>query len=150
MALPANPDRAASDRRFRLLVALGVAVAAAAMIAAIVRTSTDEDTPPTASGKRTVVEHLIPLNRAEVLRQAELGVDLAPGYEGTLIVNDLEIPQDELRLVPEQNQVFFTPGEGKVIEELPAGRNCVVALAWRSEVGRGPDDERTTWCFDVT
>ncbi len=150
MALLANPDRPASDRRFRLLVGLGLLVAAGAMLAAVLATDTDEDTPPTQSGSRTVVEHLIPRNGAEVLRQAELGVDLAPGYEGTLIVNGTEIPSDQLRLVPEQHQVFFTPGEGKVIEELPAGRTCVVALAWRSAVGRGPDDERTRWCFDVT
>lgn len=150
MAVPANPDRAASERRFKLLVGIGVLVAAGAMVLAVVRTETDEDTPATASGKRTVVEHLIPRNGAEVLRQSELGVDLAPGYDGTLVVNDLEIPRSQLRLVPEQAQVFFTPGEGKVIEELPAGRTCVVAIAWRIANGRGVDDERTTWCFDVT
>jgi hypothetical protein len=150
MAAPASPDRAQSDKRFKLLVGLGLLVAAGAMLAAVLATDTDEDTPPTASGKRTVVEHLKPLNGAEVLRQAELGVDLAPGYEGTLVVNDVEIPANQLRTVPEQHQVFFTPGEGKVIEELPAGRTCVVAVAWRSAVGRGVEDERTTWCFDVT
>jgi hypothetical protein len=150
MALPTSPDRAASDRRFRLLVALGLVVAAGAMVVAVVATSTEEDTPPTQSGRTNVVEHLIPLNGASVLRQAELGVDLASGYEGTLVVNDQEIPADELRVVPEQNQVFFTPGEGKVIEELRGGRNCVVAIAWKSSVGRGVADERTTWCFDAT
>ena len=150
MATPANPDRAASDRRFKLLVILGVLVAAGAMAAAVIRTETDEETPATQSGKRTVVEHLIPRAGSEILRQQELGVDLAPGYEGTLVINDVEIPRDQLRLVPEQHQVFFTPGEGKIIEELPAGRTCVVAIAWRTAVGRGADDERTTWCFDVT
>ena len=73
MALPSNPDQAASDRRFRILVALGVLVAGAAMLAAVLATSTDEDTPPTASGKRTVVEHLIPPNGSEVLRQRSSG-----------------------------------------------------------------------------
>ncbi len=65
------------------------------------------------------MEHLVPRNGAEVLRQSELGIDLAPGYEGTLVVNGVEMPTAQLRLVPEQNQVFFTPGEGKVIDELP-------------------------------
>ena len=120
------------------------------MAAAIISTNPDEDTPPTQSGRRDVVEHLIPPQDSQVLRQAELGADLAPGYEGTLIVNDQEIPPAQLRIVPEQHQVFFTPGEGKVIEELPAGRTCVVAVAWRSALGRGVDDERTTWYFDVT
>ena len=150
MALPASPDRAASDRRFRLLVALGRAVAAAAMVVAVVATTTEEDTPATQAGRTNVVEHLLPLNGASVLRQAELGADLAPGYEGTLVVNGTEIPRDQLRLVPEQNQVYFTPGEGKVIEELPGGRNEVKVVAWRSAQGRGVDDQVTTWHFDVT
>ena len=97
-----------------------------------------------------VVEHLIPFNGAAVLRQAELGIDLAPGYEGTLVVNGMEIPAEEQRLVPEQNQVFFTPGEGKVIEELPGGTTCVVAIVWKSSEGRGPQDEPFRWCFEVT
>ncbi len=151
MAAPVpSPDRSAADRRYRMLVALGLLVAAGAMLAAILRTDTDEDTPPTSSGRRDVVEHLLPPDGSEILRQAELGADLAPGFEGVLVVNEVEIPADQLRLVPEQNQVFFTPGEGKVIEELAAGRNCIVVVAWRSSVGRGPDDERTRWCVDAT
>ncbi len=60
-----------------------------------------------------------------MVRQAELGVDLAPGYDGTLAVNGVEIPVEEQRRVPEQNEVYFTPGEGKAVERLLAGPNCV-------------------------
>ena len=86
----------------------------------------------------------------EVVRQAELGVDLAPGYEGALAVNGVEIPTEELRLVPEQNQVFFTPGEGKAVEQLRAGPNCAEAVMWRASAGRGTaDDLSYRWCFEA-
>ena len=85
-------------------------VAAATMAVAVMRTNTDEDTPAAVAGRPDVVEHLIPPNGTQQQRQSELGIDLAPGYEGALSVNGVSIPTDELRLVPEQNQVFFTPG----------------------------------------
>ena len=72
-----------------------------------------------------------------MLRQAELGIDLAPGYDGTLAVNGVEIPVEEQRRVPEQNQVFFTPGEGKVVERLLAGPNCATAIVWKAADGPG-------------
>jgi hypothetical protein len=96
------------------------------------------------------VEHLYPRNGAEVLRQVEVGVDLAAGYEGALVVNDTPIPDDQLRLVPEQNQVFFTPGPGRALETLPPGTNCVTVSAWKSAEGRGANDLSFRWCFDVT
>jgi hypothetical protein len=152
MAAPAAPpDPAARPNvRYRLFVLAGLAVAAAAFAAAILATETGEDAPVTISGRPDVVEHVVPPDGSAVQRQAELGVDLAPGYEARLVIDDVEIPEDELRLVPEQNQVFFTAGEGKAIEELAAGRTCVTAVAWRSAVGRGVDDERVRWCFTVS
>ena len=152
MAAPAAPpDPAARPNvRYRLFVVAALLVAAAAFTAAILATQTGEDPPVTVSGRPDVVEHVIPPDGAAVQRQAELGIDLAPGYEARLVIDDLEIPEGELRLVPEQNQVFFTAGEGKSIEALEAGRTCVTAIAWRSAVGRGVDDERVRWCFTVT
>ena len=85
-----------------------------------------------------------------MIRQAELGIDLAPGYEGTLEVNGVEIPDEELRLVPAQNEVFFTPGEGKAVEELRAGPNCATAVVWRSAIGRDAATDQTfSWCFEA-
>ena len=101
-------------------------------------------------GGRTWCERLIPREGDEVIRQAELGIDLAPGYEGALVLNGVEIPDDELRVVAPQNQVFFTPGEGKAVEALHAGSNCAQAVVWRSSEGRGTANDRTvTWCFDA-
>lgn len=142
---------ATSDTRYRIFVAVALAAAAAAMGIAVAATNTgDADDPASVSAAPNVVEHLVPPAGSEQLRQSELGIDLAAGYEAALSVNGTEIPTDELRLVPEQNQVFFTPGEGKVIEELPGGKVCVLALVWKSSVGRGAQDRSFQWCFDVT
>jgi hypothetical protein len=146
----AQPPWPGSSARYKVAVAAAVAVAAGALYLAVSRTSTDPDEPVNVSARPDVVERLIPFNGAEILRQQELGIDLAPGYEGTLVINGTEIPAEEQRLVPEQNQVYFTPGDGKVIEELPGGTTCVVAIAWKSSNGRGPADEQFRWCFEVT
>ena len=146
---PSRPVRPPSSLRYRVLVVVGLLVAAAAFTAAFIRTDTDDDPPVTISGRPDVVEHVIPPDGASIQRQSEIGVDLSPGYEGRLVIGDLEVPEGELRIVPEQNQVFFTAGEGKAVEELPPGRNCITAIAWRTQLGRGTDDQRIRWCFDV-
>ncbi len=139
-----------SEGRYRLLIALMVAGALAALYAGIKATDTADDNPVTVSGRPDVVEAIQPGEDDEVIRQAELGIDLAPGYEGTLVVNGVAIPDDELRLVPEQNQVFFTPGGGKSIEALAAGPNCAMAVVWKSSEGRGTaNDQSFTWCFEA-
>ena len=139
-----------SDTRFRLLIAVMVATAGVALYAGVRATDTGGEDPVTVSGRPDVVEHLVPGAGDEVIRQAELGVDLAPGYDGTLLVNGVEIPTEELRRVPEQNQVFFTPGEGKVVEKLNAGPNCASAIVWKASAGRGTADDQTfSWCFDA-
>jgi hypothetical protein len=148
-AYPA-PGTPPSSWRYRAFVAAALAVAAGALYLGVRATETESDDPITVNGRPEVVEHLHPRNGAEVLRQVEVGIDLVSGYEAALMVNDTTIPVDELRQVPEQNQVFFTPGEGKVLERLPAGQTCVTATVWRSADGRGVDDLSYRWCFDVT
>jgi hypothetical protein len=145
-----QPGRSPADLRYRVFVAVALVVAAGAMWVAYSSTNTDQEDPAAVSAAPNVVEHLVPPSGSEQLRQSEIGIDLAAGYEAELLVDGVPIPRDELRLVPEQNQVFFTPGEGKVIEELPGGTTCVVAIAWQSAVGRGPQDEPFRWCFEVT
>lgn len=96
------------------------------------------------------VERLVPPQGSQVLRQSEIGIDLAPEWTGVLQVNGLEIPEDQLRRVPAQNQVFFTPGPGQEIEELPAGQVNVVALIWRPVAGETREDADTVrWSFSV-
>lgn len=132
-----------------VFVGLGLAVAAGLMALAIARTNTDDPTVAAISS-RPDIEGLIPRKGAETQRQSEIGIDLAPGYEAGLIVDGTPIPEDELRRVPAQNEVFFTPGEGKAIDELDGGQVCVTAVIWKSAVGRGVSDQPFQWCFDTT
>jgi hypothetical protein len=149
MAEPTHRQRL-TDGQLRVLVAAMVALAGLALYAGVRATDTGDADPVTVSGRPDVVERTIPGAGDEVVRQAELGIDLAPGYEGALLVNGVEIPTDELRVVDEQNQVFFTPGEGKAIEQLRAGPNCAEAVVWKASVGRGTaDDHSFSWCFEA-
>ncbi|MBA2437658.1 MAG: hypothetical protein H0V52_04805 [Acidimicrobiia bacterium] len=96
------------------------------------------------------VEQLVPPQGSQVLRQSEIGIDLAPEWTGVLQINGVEIPEDQLRRVPAQNQVFFTPGPGREIEELPPGPVNVVALIWRPVAGETREDADTVrWSFQV-
>lgn len=140
-----------SSLRYRLAVTAALIVAALALIAGIRATDTGEDDTATVNGRPDVVERVVPRRGAEALQQTEIGIDLAPGYEGSLSLNGTAIPTDELRLVPEQNQVFFAPGPDRTFEALPSGQSCVTAVVWKSADGPGtPSDLSFQWCFDVT
>lgn len=149
---PSHPtSRPPSSLRYRIVVAAALVVAAAALVAGVRATSTDDEGSVLVNGRPDVVEHLVPRDGAEVLRQTEVGIDLAPGYEGRLVLDGTTIPDEELRVIPEQNQVFFAPGPGRSFEALPEGRTCVTAIVWKSADGPGtPADLSFQWCFNVT
>jgi len=144
------PPRLPVSWRYRAFVTVALAIAVAVLIVGVRATRTGTDNPTVLNGRPDLVEHVFPPDGSSVLRQVEIGIDLAPGYEGRITVNGIEIPEDELRIVPEQNQVFFMPGPDRVIETLPPGETCVSAVAWESRAGRGHADATFRWCFDVT
>ena len=146
---PSLPPRPPSSWRYRAGVTAALLAAAAALFLGIRATDTD-DPSPTLNGRPDVVERVVPRQGAEVLRQVEIGIDLAAGYEAGLILNGTAIPTDELRLVPEQNQVWFAPGPGRTFETLPTGQSCVTAVVHKSADGPGDRDLTFQWCFDVT
>ncbi len=146
MTAPTASSSSASDRRFRIIVGIGLVVVAGMLWLAVHLTNTKDATPVTVQSRPDVVEHVIPVDGSSEPRQAEFGVDLAPGYDGTLVVNGTEIPRDELRLVPAQNEVFFTPGKDKIIDDV-SGLVNVTAIVWKTSVGRGPQDQRFQWSF---
>ena len=85
------------------------------------------------------VERLVPEDGSPVaVRQAEVGVDLAPGWTGVLKINGIEIPEDQLRRVEAQNEVYFQPGTIVVEAEI-----------WRSASETRADARTVTWRFGV-
>lgn len=145
-----QPSRPPSSVRYQVAVVAAVLVAMLALFAGIRATKTSDTGAVLVNGRPDVVERVIPAEGTQVLHQSEIGVDLAPGYEGALLLNGTAIPDKELRLVPQQNQLFFAPGPDRSFAALPSGRNCVTAIVWKSAAGRTASDLSFQWCFDAT
>jgi hypothetical protein len=94
------------------------------------------------------IEQFIPTEGDKIFQQEPVGIDLAPGYDGTLALNGTRIPDDQLTKVPALNIVQFVPGPGKDVEQYDQGQNCVLATYWLSEDGPGVATSRS-WCFTV-
>lgn len=98
------------------------------------------------------VENLVPArDTPSALRQAAIGIDLVAGWDADLIINGVVIPDDEERVDRGLNQVFFTPGKGKVIESLAPGLVQVTAVIWRPIDGETHEkgSRRVQWSFHV-
>ncbi|HEX9684038.1 MAG TPA: hypothetical protein VGA13_13220 [Acidimicrobiales bacterium] len=127
-------------------VITGVAVLAA--VGLLIIAGTTADTGPKVTSTVAAVERLIPERGALAVRQARVGIDLAPGFTGVLIVNGVEIPEDQLERIEALNEVYFQPREEREIEAFEPGRVCVTAEYWPAIEGR--DASRSIqWCFDV-
>ena len=96
----------------------------------------------------SAIERLIPTAGAKILQQDIIGIDLAPGYEGTIALNGEPLPLDQVTVVAPLNQVTFKPGPGKIYESLPTGENCLVATYWMSSKGPAQASLQS-WCFTV-
>lgn len=96
------------------------------------------------------IEERIPQPESEILRQDVVGVDLQAGWTGVLILNDVEIPQDQLDTdnLASLGQVLYRVGDDTAVE-FAAGRNCVTAVIWRVEESR-ENSRNESWCFNVT
>jgi hypothetical protein len=95
-----------------------------------------------------VVEQLIPADGDKLLQQARIGIDLQTGYNASLAVNGVALPEDQVDRIAAFNQVLFQPGPGKAFEAWPAGRNCIVATYYKYETGP-TQSSSLTWCFSV-
>jgi hypothetical protein len=137
------------SRRFKLVAAAVLAVAATMLFFAVRAFDDGGDDPVLRGDDAAIVENLLPRRNAQVPQQSNVGIDLVNGWEGTLVIQGVEIPKDELQITPEIGLIEYTPGEGKTIEELEAGQNCVSAIIWRIRDGRGVADRTIPWCFEV-
>jgi hypothetical protein len=137
------------SRRFKLLAAAVLAVAITMLFFAVRAMDEGGDDPVLRDDDAAIVENLLPRRNAQVPQQSNVGIDLVTGWEGTLVIQGIEIPEDELQVTPEIGLIEFTPGEGRAVEELESGQNCVSAIIWRIRDGRGVNDRTIPWCFEV-
>ena len=134
--------------RFKIVAAAVVALAGVLFYLAFTSLGDDED-PVLSQGDSQVVENLIPRRNAQVPQQSSVGIDLVVGWSGRLVVNGTEIPDDELVITPQLGLIEFTPGPTRTVEALDSGQNCVTAVIWRLQDGRGVNDRTIPWCFEV-
>ena len=96
------------------------------------------------------VERLIPGSGAQALRQAQVGIDVADGYDAYLQINGVTIQTAEDGLLKDgTGLVQFQPGPDRPIESLNPGQNCVTAFVWDQLEGQATA-EPVAWCFDAT
>ena len=147
--------------RAKIVIVLVLAVATGAFVLAGMTAVTDENPGFTVSGSPAeevvgdeAVDALVPAEDSQVLSQQRFGIDLAPGWTGELLFLPADgvatpLPADEFDEIEELNQIFYEPGQGKTIERLPQGTNCVVATIWSRVRGRDASERVEQWCFRV-
>lgn len=143
-----------------------IAALLAGAVAVLVVGGRDADTDGVSTDRDPAIVSQFPMPGATALRQTEIGATLRPGYDGRLVVNGVEIPEDQMMgaidpnsVTPEElrrfgirpnnrNTVFFKPGPGKVITELPNGEVTVSVRYFkdRQDQARG---RTVTWSFQV-
>lgn len=106
--------------------------------------SSDPAKPPAA------IENLDPVRGAQTVPgQSTITADLKFGYQGVLIVNGLEIPDDQVNYTRATGTLTFTPGKEKEYELLPGGEVRVVVIYWPEQGSRATDSQQYAWSFNV-
>ncbi len=103
------------------------------------------------------VELLYPPCNTLAFQQAQVGVDMAPGYTVDLVINGTPIPRDQVQNQAAENAVearvvpdifLFTPGPGKVLERLKAGPNTAT-VSYRKVGTNEATRQSFTWSFNA-
>lgn len=140
---PRLPDAARKALIALLLVGVVVGIAVTGRLAVTGTDSTSDALPDS-------VERLIPASGAQALRQAQVGIDVADGYDAWLQINGVAIRTAEEGLVKDgTGLVQFLPGPDQAIETLNQGQNCVTAFVWKQLDGEA-SAEPVAWCFNAT
>jgi hypothetical protein len=77
-----------------------------------------------------------------------IGVTINSAWTGVLEVDGVEIPEDQVERVVGLNQIFYTPGPGKITGALAPGQHCATAMVWQITETRA-QSHPYTWCFNV-
>jgi hypothetical protein len=101
-----------------------------------------------APARPPAIESVSPQGGDLDLRQVTISADLAAGYTGTLLLDGVEIPEDDLQHVDPLNQVILKPTPDSDFRELQPGHHCATVVYW--PIGQRRDDSQSyRWCFDL-
>ncbi len=96
------------------------------------------------------LENVDPVRGAQTVpAQSTITADLQFGFQGALIVNGLEIPDDQVEYTRATGTLTFTPGAGKEYKLLPGGEVRVIVEFWPEQGTREADGEQYAWSFNV-
>ncbi len=138
-----------SDTWARVIMAVLIVGALVGIVFTVRNAATGNDA--TSESKPAYVDRLIPASGSDVLRQASVGIDVAAGYDGYLIVNNKVIRTAADGLVKDLGTglIQFTPAPGRKVEQLEAQQNCVQAMVWKQSEGE-KTAKPVVWCFNAT
>jgi len=143
-SLPSGKSRLVTP--YRVIVSVLLAFAVAAMFVAF---QSYQEPEPNITNSKVVLDVRPALNTTAVPRQTRIYAKLQDGYIGSLVVNGIEIPADQVDHLEGSNTVGFLPGPGTATGALKAGKNCALVFFWKAEASRATA-ESYQWCFKVT
>jgi hypothetical protein len=148
----------------KLVLSLGFAIGLVLVIFAFTSARTGDDTPHI---DNPAIQALIPNPGDLVLRQSQVGIDLAPGYTGQLVIDSQALPTQtvvaaqpppgqtvapilNVRFDPGDNTLLYQPQDvqGAPIREFAAGKHTITARFWKLDEGEGAA-QQYTWSFQV-
>ena len=148
----------------KLLLSLGFAIGIALIVFAFTTAKTGSNAPRV---DNPAIEQLIPNPGDLVLRQSEVGVDLAHGYTGQLIIDEHPLVTEDVvaaqpapgETVPRILNVRFDPGDntllyqpedvsGAPIRQFTPGQHTITARFWKIDEGESSAHEYS-WTFRV-
>ncbi|MBA51161.1 MAG: hypothetical protein CL456_03460 [Acidimicrobiaceae bacterium] len=90
---------------------------------------------------------VIPEEGDQAPKQTLVGVSLSPGWEPTLIIDDVAIPNNQLNAGTQQlGEFFFSPGSDMVISQLRRGLICARVIAI-PVIDVEADNINYQWCW---
>ena len=95
------------------------------------------------------VERVSPPGGDLDLRQITIAADLSPGYTGYLLLDGVEVPRDDLQIVPALNSITLAPQPGSDYEALQPGSHCATVIYQRIGQPETPSDGSFRWCFKL-
>ena len=128
---------------------VGLLVACVLLVVAFRMAVTGDD--KTSESLPDSVDRLIPTSGSSVLRQATVGIDVAAGYDGYLVINGTAVRTAKDGVIKDLGTglIQYQPGPGRPVESLNADKNCVIAYVWKQADGEGTA-KPVSWCFNAT
>jgi len=147
---PARRKRISVPHRLQTVIAVVLVIGAFAGLFFVGRAAVT-GTDSTSANLPDSVERLVPASGASVLRQSQVGLDLADGYDAYLIINGIEVRSAEDGLIRDlgTGQILYQPGEDKPVETLNSGQNCITAMVW-DVLETAATADAVPWCFAAT